>query len=677
MDVPLKKKTVYPQKYRKEWETQEEFKMWLRPVSNDPTKAFCKFCHAEVYARIGDIKKHKETKKHKEKSDLVNKNKQLEFLPASKDNTNSLKIEGTLALFIAEHTSIQQIDHLTEALKKCISDSKSVMDIKMHRSKCSAVIKNVLAPHFKQKLLDDIDSQKYSLLLDESTDLSVSKLLGVVIRYFSSTHKKVVSSFLALQPLKTADARGIVTALVNCLEEHSLPIKKLIGIGVDNASVMTGIHNSVHTILKTEYGLPNLILVRCVCHSLQLAVSHASEHTLPRNIEFLIRETYNWFSHSPKRYEQYKDIYETINCGEKPLKILRSCDTRWLSVEETVTRILSQWEELKLLFSLHKDKCFTADQLHSMYADEKNLLYMNFLRSILNDVQIGVKTFESENANHVALLNTLMTLLRSVCTRVLMPSAATTDNDYLTIKIEAHLNPVPYLGYLFETHAQKTSLTDDVIKAVRKRCIDFTVKLAKEIQQRLPSNYIILEKMCLLSVDNTLRQGKDNRIADLAKELGFNDEAIDKLLQQWHGVNFVQWTATRDVIDFWIEVRNYKNAAGINTFQELSDLALSAMSLPHSNAEVERAFSAMNIVKNKLRNKMAVNTLNSILFIRNQLKIMKKTCYSYELPSDVISAVGKNWKYSKIDPSQPSTSVEPSPCQDDEEIPNEVFNVDF
>lgn len=84
-----------------------------------------------------------------------------------------------------------------------------------------------------------------------------------------------------------------------------MEIKKLIGIGTDNATVMTGINNGVHALLKNETGNENLVLVRCVCHSLQLALSHASEETLPRNVEFLIRETYNWFSHSSNRRVDY------------------------------------------------------------------------------------------------------------------------------------------------------------------------------------------------------------------------------------------------------------------------------------------------------------------------------------------------------------------------------------
>ena len=58
------------------------------------------------------------------------------------------------------------------------------------------------------------------------------------------------------------------------LEKCCLKKEKLMGIGTDNASVNKGIHNEVHRVLKEEYGLKDLI--RCTCHSLQLAVSHAS-----------------------------------------------------------------------------------------------------------------------------------------------------------------------------------------------------------------------------------------------------------------------------------------------------------------------------------------------------------------------------------------------------------------
>ena len=54
-------------------------------------------------------------------------------------------------------------------------------------------ITNVLCHHFEKELTDDICSNKLSLLWDESNDISIIKLLGVSIIYFShSNHSKVV-----------------------------------------------------------------------------------------------------------------------------------------------------------------------------------------------------------------------------------------------------------------------------------------------------------------------------------------------------------------------------------------------------------------------------------------------------------------------------------------------------
>lgn len=59
-------------------------------------------------------------------------------------------------------------------------------------------------------------------------------------------------------------------------------------------NIFLGVNNGVFHKLKEE--VPHLILIRCVCHSIQLAVSKAVAETLPRNLEFLVSETYNWFS---------------------------------------------------------------------------------------------------------------------------------------------------------------------------------------------------------------------------------------------------------------------------------------------------------------------------------------------------------------------------------------------
>ena len=71
---------------------------------------------------------------------------------------------------------------------------------------------------------------------------------------------------------------------------------------------MTVVNNSVYMKLKQD--VPNDVLVKCVCHSLQLAMSFSAKECLPRNLEFMVQETYNWLSKLSSRQLAYTDIFK-------------------------------------------------------------------------------------------------------------------------------------------------------------------------------------------------------------------------------------------------------------------------------------------------------------------------------------------------------------------------------
>lgn len=68
-----------------------------------------------------------------------------------------------------------------------------------------------------------------------------------------------------------------------------LDMKRLLNIGVDNALVNTDV-NGVFKTMRREWQLLSLIMARHMCHSLQLALSHAVQGTLLRNADFLVQE---------------------------------------------------------------------------------------------------------------------------------------------------------------------------------------------------------------------------------------------------------------------------------------------------------------------------------------------------------------------------------------------------
>ena len=71
-------------------------------------------------------------------------------------------------MFLSCHCAIANCDHLVDIMKNNIS-SKDVDDVKMHRSKCTSIIKNVLSPHFEEKLKYDIGSNKMCIKVNNFT----------------------------------------------------------------------------------------------------------------------------------------------------------------------------------------------------------------------------------------------------------------------------------------------------------------------------------------------------------------------------------------------------------------------------------------------------------------------------------------------------------------------------
>ena len=115
---------------------------------------------------------------------------------------------------------------------------------------------------------------------------------------------------------------------------------------------------------------------------------------------------------------------------------------------------------------------------------------------------------------------------------------------------------------------------------------------------------------------------------------------------QYNNIDIIKWHS-KTTIDLWIEVEKYRDSVGQNPFQEIAKFALKLLSLPHSNADIERVFSQMNLVKNKTRNRMQFDTLNSILTIRFGLQRYDQCCNTYNLPSEVMQKIGTMAAYNK------------------------------
>ena len=76
----------------------------------------------------------------------------------------------------------------------------------MHRTKCSKLIANVIAPAMLTNLVNG--DSGYSLIIDESTDISTTRFLALMIKYYSKSGNKMKTEFLVFLEVYRATAAG-------------------------------------------------------------------------------------------------------------------------------------------------------------------------------------------------------------------------------------------------------------------------------------------------------------------------------------------------------------------------------------------------------------------------------------------------------------------------------------
>ena len=80
--------------------------------------------------------------------------------------------------------------------------------------------------------------------MDESTDVSATKVSGVLLCYFSEKDKNIWIAFLSFtQIVEASEEQLFYKKLKNIHEEYNLYLYLCIGLATEGASNMTGEHN--------------------------------------------------------------------------------------------------------------------------------------------------------------------------------------------------------------------------------------------------------------------------------------------------------------------------------------------------------------------------------------------------------------------------------------------------
>ncbi|KAF0730139.1 zinc finger protein 862-like, partial [Aphis craccivora] len=395
-NLGTKRKFVH--KFRNEWLTKTEFQLWLAKSLKGDTYFSCTVCKKDYHGGISAVKKHAKAESHlsiaNSRKNIIPINKNPVFHKASQLQTKSKEAEIRLSMFIIEHNiAIQTSDHLIPLFKSICPESDVVKNISCNRTKATAIVCNVIGKHGSANLIERMKTNIFSIMIDESTDKSSVKHLAIVTRIVDSLSYDVKDEFAALIKVPKASAKDIFDAIVNFFNEMNVPYKKnLVGFASDGANVMFGKHHSVKSLLEKE--VPQIFVIKCLCHSLALCASYACEK-IPIGVEELIREIYTYMKYSYKRQANYKEFQCFVEV--KPHKLLQPSQTRWLALLACVKRTDQIYVGARCIADLSKE---------ILTATEKKIFLTNCLNFFVEAAHQFYKRFPF-NSNYVKLLKAM------------------------------------------------------------------------------------------------------------------------------------------------------------------------------------------------------------------------------------------------------------------------------
>ncbi|KAJ8915278.1 hypothetical protein NQ315_014786 [Exocentrus adspersus] len=475
-DVPKKKKRkIYLQRFKKEW---VNIFPWLEARN---TRAFCKACMKSIAVRVRFTKN---TLKKEEKTAKLDNyvTKDNELLNAVK------KAELGLTIFLHEHNlPFLLMDHLILLLSVICPDSKIAKQLKCARTKTTNLT-HCIAEEQIDSISKKFQNQYYSLIVAETTDISNKKSLVIVARYFDTLQNKCRDSFIGLIRVLSADSEGLFNGICNYLKELNIPLNNLVGLAADNVSVMMGNISRVQARFRAI--LPNIFVMGCVCHSFNLCSSAAAKK-LPRSLENFIRQIYSYFSHSSKRIEKLQEFQKFMDL--KPHQMLHPAQTRWLSLQAAVDRVLENWDALRLFCqgeyleeNLHNTKHIMDSLENPIYK-----IYFTFLSYILDQVNRLNLEFQSEKPKLHLLLKRSSDLYRSILrnyiTQEVVIGQTLNNINPSNPRIFLPLEKV-YFGanveVLIKTYCDRNPQGSIEIKNFKICALDFYIELAQQIKKR-------------------------------------------------------------------------------------------------------------------------------------------------------------------------------------------------
>ena len=283
--------------------------------------------------------------------------------------------------------------------KKIFSDSKLLGKVTLSRHKITAIVKEVIAPAQKKRLAEILRNNQFSVMIDESTDISKYSFYCVVTRIADNDQKKIIDTLWDIVPAakgpksenKKSDADFVFNSVMNTFKEAEIPSESIIGFCSDTCNLMMGKCNSVSTRLKLQN--PDMAITKCICH-LESLILNGALLVFPEECIKLTQKIHNYIMCSAKRVQNWCRAQEM--CEVQPRMILGICWIRWLSLYACIRQFLRRLTPLLVFFENESKEDEAAAEIFKQLKDPAIIATYKFILTTIGRLVCANEVFQSE-----------------------------------------------------------------------------------------------------------------------------------------------------------------------------------------------------------------------------------------------------------------------------------------
>ncbi|CAF4094911.1 unnamed protein product, partial [Rotaria magnacalcarata] len=445
----------------------------------------------------------------------------------------------------------------------------------------------------------------YSLMADESKDISGNAQLSIVIRVVSSPadvlsnkNKKIQEYFLGFIRLQQFDAVTLSNEIVQFLNLHKIDLKKCIAMCFDGASVMSGCHAGVQTILRDNF-MPKGIYIHCFAHKLNLVIIDVCQVVTYYETTKLkkwsnIRWDSRWSSIDSiiKNYRAIlKALSDLINDGDS-----RSADANGLLIA------LKEPLFIVTLFVIHK--ILRPIKILSNQLQDESLDFET-ARELISSIVAQMKSYRDDST-----FESLYSKVAQFCTENQIDISQKSRqrrqkqvparfNDCIATLITGHRE------YADNEEQYRTTiyypLIDSVLIELNHRFSNANMEILISISSLCPKNEKFLDFEIL---------------KPFASHLDINPDMLKNELNVLRPM--LKNKKLLDLKELYCELIPF-----VPAFPNVVLMVQGAMTIPVTSATCERSFSKMKTIKTALRNTMSDERLSNlcVLSIERDFKI--------------------------------------------------------